>query len=153
MEYRNINSEITESFLDSSPVRIINISNEVVFFILLAISLMVICYCYFYFKYKSNIRTVNMDKTNTDYEPVDRNTALGNPFKLKDFPLIESLKSYKGYLNYKVYIEKDQAIIDQLNDLYRKSKEGKLNLGCHCKPLPCHSDIIAKFVRKMKGEL
>jgi hypothetical protein len=106
-----------------------------------------------YFKSKSNIHTVNIDKTKDDYEPVDRTTPLGNPFHLKDFPLLESLKSYKGYLNYKVYIEKDKAIINQLNDLYRKSKDGKLNIGCHCKPLPCHSDVIAKFVKNMKEEL
>jgi len=148
MELQSINNEIANNEDFVTDIINIDLSN---LFTMLIIGSVIIIIAKLYFK--SNIKTVNMDKTNTDYEPVDRNTALGNPFKLKDFPLIESLKSYKGYLNYKVYIEKDQAIIDQLNDLYRKSKEGKLNLGCHCKPLPCHSDIIAKFVRKMKGEL
>lgn len=151
MEYRGLNNEVIKNTLDSSSIDIINISNETIFFIALSICLVIIFN--FYFKYKSNIKTVNMEKTTKDYETVDRTTPLGNPFKLKNFPLITSIKSYKGYLNYKVYVEKDKAIIDQLNNLYRKSKEGKLNLGCHCKPMPCHSNIIAKFVRNMKEEL
>jgi len=152
MEYRNLNNEIIESTLDNSPIRIINMSNEVILGIILFLCIVIIAK--FYFKYKSNIRTVNIDKnTKKDYDLVDRTTPLGNPFKLKDFPPIESIKSYKGYLNYKVHIEKDPAIINQLNDLYRKSKNGKINLGCHCKPLPCHSDYIAKFVKNMKEEL
>lgn len=151
MEYRNINSAIVESSLNDTAIDVINISNETIFFIVLVLCLMIVFY--FYFKYKSNIQTVNIDKTKKDYEPVDRTTPLGNPFKLKDFPLGKSIRYYEGYLNYMVYEKKDKAIIKQLNDLYGKSKAGKVNLGCHCKPFPCHSNVISKFIKNMKEEL
>jgi len=150
MEYQGINNEVLNNIDSVTDIINLDISNMVSMIVIGAVVLII---AKFYFKYKSNIGTVNIDRTKEDYEPVDRTTPLGNPFKLENFPLGKSHKYYEGYLNYMIYVKKDKAIIKDINRLYNKSKLGKLKLGCHCKPFPCHSDIIAKFVKKMEKEL
>lgn len=65
-----------------------------------------------------------------------------NPFKVtKDITRAESLRAYRKYLIKK--LEDDECL------KRFKKLQGK-NLGCWCKPLRCHGDIIIKLLRNME---
>lgn len=85
---------------------------------------------------------VNKYKENYDVY-IGRGSIWGNPFKIgEDGYREEVINKYKSYLWDKIKLE--SITISQL-----KSLDGK-RLGCFCKPLPCHGDIIIKFVRWSK---
>lgn len=87
-----------------------------------------------------------MDKTivvNRHFESYDiyigRGTKWGNPFKEgKDGTREEVIELYRQYA------KNNPNIYNSLNEL-----KGK-RLGCSCKPLPCHGDILVEMVNNMK---
>lgn len=89
-------------------------------------------------------RAVNV--YNSDYDvyvgrnPSYGNTKWGNPFKDPSIPLHEKLRLYEDY------IRETPDLWDSLHEL-----KGK-RLGCHCKPKPCHADILVKLVKEEFGE-
>ncbi len=46
-------------------------------------------------------------------------------------------------------MELDDSFKNEFNKIYEKYKNGEdVYLGCFCKPLKCHGDIIAKELQK-----
>lgn len=100
------------------------------------------------------IRIINL-KSYTPIEgeiliKVDRSSPLGNPFKIKK----ESDRD-KVYDDYQIYfdnkIKKDDAeFIGALENIYLKSYEANIALGCWCYPLRCHAEVIKKFIDDLR---
>ena len=89
------------------------------------------------------MKVVNMKTEKADVK-IDRSTILGNPFKIgKDGTREQRIKQYKRYLWNCI------QVVDALNLL--TEMPDKTTLGCHCKPLPCHGDVILKAVEYLKA--
>ena len=64
---------------------------------------------------------------------IDRTTLWGNPFHIGVFTREESIRCYEDY-----FVEKLKSKLSILATSNR--------LGCWCKPLPCHGDVIRKYL-------
>ena len=65
---------------------------------------------------------------------IGRGTKWGNPFKIgRDGTREDVIKKYEAYL------QQQPAVLAAIPEL-----AGKL-LGCHCKPLACHGDVLARL--------
>jgi hypothetical protein len=73
---------------------------------------------------------------------VGRPTKWGNPFKVKEFGLEESLKKYRDWLEERLIEDPD----------FLEPLRGK-DLACWC-PLnqPCHADVILEMLEQIRGE-
>ena len=104
-----------------------------------------------------NIKTEDHSSNleNTFY--IGRPNILSNPFtfdgkrsnlaKLSFKTREEALNAYKIY--FKHMIENNEEFKQEFNKIYEKYKKGEdVYLGCFCKPLPCHGDIIAKELQR-----
>lgn len=107
-----------------------------------------------------NIRT--NDKTSEDgYYYIGRtkfgSSPLGNPFthngkrsnlaKLSFKTREEAIEAYEKYFD-EMY-GKNEQFTKAFDTIYEEYKSGKnIYLGCFCKPLPCHGDIIAKKLQQ-----
>jgi hypothetical protein len=77
---------------------------------------------------------VNRHKDSYDVY-IGRGTKWGNPFKIgKDGTRIQVLEKYHEW------ISSQWDLLDQLDELQDKV------LGCSCKPLDCHGDILVALV-------
>lgn len=65
---------------------------------------------------------------------IGRPSAWGNPFSVSKYGRVECLKQYKEW------IVKQPELMAMLHQL-----KGKI-LGCWCKPLACHGDILVELV-------
>jgi hypothetical protein len=66
---------------------------------------------------------------------IGRPSKWGNPFSEgKDGTRAEVIEKYREY------IMSNKELLDQLDEL-----EGKV-MGCWCKPLPCHGDILIELL-------
>ena len=86
---------------------------------------------------------------------IGRGSALGNPYTSK--PLAntkaqyqcatpeESISSFRKYLLEKIK-QKDKEICAALNAIWKKAKEGDVNLVCFCAPNCCHGDVVKEVV-------
>jgi len=74
---------------------------------------------------------------------IGRGSVLGNWFKITPKTNRKQvIQLYKEWLWFKIKI-KDQPVLAELARLVLLHKHhGELVLCCHCKPLPCHGDII-----------
>ena len=83
--------------------------------------------------------------------------VLGNPFthngkhsslaKLSFKTRDEAIAAYEKYFDY--MYGRDETFTNEIDKMYAAYKEGHdIYLGCFCKPLPCHADIIAKKLQK-----
>ena len=74
---------------------------------------------------------------------IGRPSKWGNPFRIGvDGSRQEVIAKYKSW------IERQPALLSSLNEL-----EGK-RLGCFCRPLACHGDVLAALVNaKAEGGL
>jgi hypothetical protein len=69
---------------------------------------------------------------------IGRPSKWGNPFFIgKDGTREEVLKKYKEYI-----VNKPE-LLKQLPEL-----KGKV-LGCYCKPLPCHGDVLEELIKEL----
>lgn len=81
----------------------------------------------------SQTTVVNL-KTNRYDVFIGRPSQWGNPFRIgQDGTREEVIEKYKHWLIFQ------PELISQLGNL-----KGKI-LGCFCKPLPCHGDILAEL--------
>jgi hypothetical protein len=86
-------------------------------------------------------------------EPYDvyigRPSKWGNPYSHKEGPLAEfKVKSRKEAIDkYESYLLSNQDLMNSLHELKGKT------LGCWCKPLSCHGDILAKYADSINREL
>lgn len=60
-----------------------------------------------------------------------------NPFSVKEFGRDEALERYRKYVE-----SNEKNLLDDLHELSGK------RLGCWCKPLRCHGDILCELFRK-----
>jgi len=69
---------------------------------------------------------------------IGRPSTFGNPYPLGKYSREESIRKYKKYFWSRVRTDPEflEAVL---------SLRGK-RLGCFCKPLPCHGDIISDFL-------
>ena len=107
-----------------------------------------------------NIRTT--DKTSEDgYFYIGRTkkgtSPLGNPFthdgKRSNLARLSFKTREKAIAAYEMYFDemygKDEAFTNAFDEIYEMYKSGKdVYLGCFCKPLPCHGDVIAKKLQQ-----
>lgn len=70
--------------------------------------------------------------------PVGEKGWLGNPYPLPKFSRDKSVELFERDFNRR--IEQDPKFVAELN-----KHKGK-RLGCFCKPLKCHGDVIAAFL-------
>ena len=83
-------------------------------------------------------RVVNKYKEPFDVY-IGRPSIFGNPYKIgKNANRAEVLVAYSVY--FEVRIEKDEDFRKEVEKL-----KGK-RLGCYCKPLPCHGDVIVDWL-------
>jgi hypothetical protein len=67
---------------------------------------------------------------------IDRRTKWGNPFKIsKTCDRAESIKKYEEY-----FVKKLLKDLDEIKHARR--------LGCWCKPLECHGDVIKRYLEE-----
>ena len=83
--------------------------------------------------------------------------VLGNPFthngkhsslaKLSFKTREQAIEAYERYFD--VMYGKDEIFTREIDKIYAAYKGGHdVYLGCFCKPLPCHADVIAKKLQK-----
>ena len=88
-------------------------------------------------------KVVNM---NTDVCDVliDRSTKWGNPYSHKAGTLAKfRVKSRKEAIEkYRKYILDTPELLNCLDEL-----EGRI-LGCHCRPKPCHGDVLVELINQ-----
>jgi hypothetical protein len=82
---------------------------------------------------------------NKNKEPYDiycgRGSIWGNPYVIgKDGNRAEVIERYKEWFSFLI---RDPLIKNELFNLRNKT------LGCFCKPLSCHCDIIADYLNKL----
>lgn len=80
-------------------------------------------------------------------------SPLGNPFsylsisaaqfKVKDRD--EAVDKYADWLTQQLK-ERNVAVVNEMNRIYKLAKEGNVNLVCHCAPQRCHGDIIKSVI-------
>ena len=84
-------------------------------------------------------KVVNKNKDSYDIY-CGRGSIFGNPFEIgRDGTREQVIERYKGWFNFLI---RDRVFTAELSKLKDKT------LGCFCKPLACHCDIIADHVNK-----
>jgi hypothetical protein len=104
--------------------------------------------------FKKKIRIVAVETTkvaNKDKsEPFDvyigRGTPWGNPFPISDKGMNREqvIQKYEQYFK-KTFLDNEEKRRELM------SLKGKV-LGCHCKPLACHGDVIARYLNSLDEE-
>lgn len=88
---------------------------------------------------------------------IGRGSILGNPYThIKDretkalhvVPTREAaIERYGHYFD--VMYSTNDSYKNKIDEIYEKYKNGEdIYLGCYCKPLPCHGDIIAEKLQR-----
>jgi hypothetical protein len=85
-------------------------------------------------------RPVNIDKDDDFDIYIGRRTPWGNPFAIGH----DNMSRDDVIREYRKYFQKEFVNNPEKRKLI-ESLRGK-RLGCHCKPLACHGDIIAEFL-------
>lgn len=75
---------------------------------------------------------------------IDRRTKWGNPFIFR--PRINATSRADAIEKYEDYIRSSPWLMRSLPELLGHK------LGCWCKPLPCHGDILIKLLKEKYGE-
>ncbi|RFC38655.1 MAG: protein of unknown function (DUF4326) [Candidatus Nitrotoga sp. CP45] len=73
---------------------------------------------------------------------IGRKTPWGNPFPIEHDAHGDKRKEVIE--KFKVYFQEE--FIDKPDNLKHLLTLRGMRLGCHCKPLPCHGDVIADFI-------
>jgi len=83
-------------------------------------------------------KVINIKKGKCDIY-IGRPSIFGNPYTIgRDGDRNEVVKQYKIYFYDR--IEKDKDFKESISWLKGKK------IGCYCYPLPCHGDIIVKYL-------
>jgi hypothetical protein len=86
---------------------------------------------------------------------IDRSTPLGNPFTSKDLKRTKavfrsanrenSISEFEKWLVSKLETDNDTSrLFNSLRESYISNKI--IALVCHCKPKPCHGDVIKRLI-------
>lgn len=90
------------------------------------------------------VEIVNIHQTKKYDIYIGRGSDWGNPFTVKEYGRERAIELYRWHLWQR--IKSNSLSIEQLLSL-----DGKI-LGCFCKPLPCHGDILINAVEWAKNE-
>lgn len=84
-------------------------------------------------------------------EYIGRPRTLGNPYVIgRDGPREEVIALYKRWLWREM--KAGGKVLAKMRDLLATAQSAQgLQLICHCKPLPCHGDVIADALRWLDG--
>lgn len=85
------------------------------------------------------LRVVHIDEDHDHY--IGRGSLWGNPFTVKEYGRQVAIELYRSHLD---RLLKDPEVYEAFRQL-----DGRL--GCHCKPLPCHGDVIVERHRAEFG--
>ena len=66
---------------------------------------------------------------------IGRGSKWGNPFRINNF-----LSRENAIEAYKLWIVSQPDLMASLDELRDKT------LGCYCKPLPCHGDVLIELI-------
>ena len=90
----------------------------------------------------SRTSVVNMKRSKDWTMRIDRRSKWGNPFRIgEDGNRHEVVQKYRAYLE----------LHPEIADAARKELKGHV-LGCWCKPLECHGDILAAICDEPKEQ-
>lgn len=78
------------------------------------------------------MKVVNINSEKYDVY-IGRPSKWGNPFSAEEYGRTEAIKKYKEY------ILNTPELLYSLHEL-----DGKI-LGCYCKPLSCHGDVLVEL--------
>lgn len=73
---------------------------------------------------------------------IGRKTPWGNPFPIEH--IVDGAKRKDVIEKFKAYFKEE--FLDKPENLKHLLTLRGMRLGCHCKPLPCHGDVIADFL-------
>lgn len=96
-----------------------------------------------------NENHVYIGRNMSNYVPGATQSKWHNPFKIKDFDTgLPSVVDPRAAVieAYRDYILKDDILMSQILEL-----KGKI-LGCWCKPLACHGDILVEILKGLEFE-
>ena len=98
-----------------------------------------------------DVVNIRHESTNSDYVYVGRGgryngryhprSPLANPFTVKKLGRLGAIAEYKKWL-WERMIMHDQSVLKAIAEIPPYGA-----LGCHCKPAPCHGDVIANAWR------
>lgn len=74
---------------------------------------------------------------------IGRGSLWGNPFTVEQYGRAQCIEMYRAYIIKS--LETEPGLLDELMKL-----DGK-RLGCFCKPLPCHGDVLVELIEKAKA--
>ncbi len=85
------------------------------------------------------------EKSTSTYEYIGRGSCWGNPYSIYDIEDLDEGEDPRRLAinNYKYDFEHGKWFKDNKNEVYKLA--GK-RLGCFCKPLACHGDVLADFL-------
>lgn len=97
-----------------------------------------------------NMRSGEQLKLGVPVIPVDRGTALGNPFYMADETQRDKVcDQYQEYFDKKVKEKTDERFMRELRAIYKIAKEeGGVYLACWCAPKRCHAETIKAFLEQ-----
>lgn len=88
---------------------------------------------------KGKVRNKSHGKIPIDSIYIGRGSKYGNPFKIGiDGTRPEVIEKYEIHLN--GLLDRGIITVQELADMYG------FDLVCFCKPLPCHGDILMKYI-------
>lgn len=87
------------------------------------------------------IKVINIMHDKSECVFIGRGSPWGNPFKIgRDGDRAKVIERYRNY------ILANNFLLNRLGELSDQV------LGCFCKPLPCHGDVLKELVEKMEKE-
>ena len=84
-------------------------------------------------------KVVNIKKEPYQYY-IGRGSKYGNPFKIDENNTREDV-----IVKYEHYIRNNEQLMNDIQEL------NGLVLGCYCKPLSCHGDVIIKIIGEINA--
>ena len=90
----------------------------------------------------SSVSTVVVNRLDSNYTVyIGRPSKWGNPFTIGKYGTrLEVIEKYRQY------IQSNKILMASIPEL-----RGQI-LGCWCKPLPCHGDVLVELVNKYNGK-
>lgn len=88
--------------------------------------------------------TVVVNKYKSEFDVyIGRGSIWGNPFTVEQYGRAQCIAMYRQYIIHR--LETEPGLLAELMKL-----DGK-RLGCFCKPLPCHGDVLVELIEKAKA--
>ena len=74
------------------------------------------------------------------WDPKYHQSKWRNPFRFDENAPDKNKESQRVLIEFRIYLSNQPELLKQIHELKDKT------LGCWCKPLPCHGDVLAEFV-------